>query len=192
MGGAWMSSTDAVGTSNLASDDVRLYQELVTQYRAKVYDYLCWLCGDESAAADLAAETYLKLWMSIDSLRDRRKARPFLFRIALNEYRQHARRLGREPVSIDDVDESALEALPEPVEALERAAVTRGVRLAVAQLPEIHRSVVVLHNLEGLTLREVGEVLGVPTGTAKSRLSSAFTMLRRSLRDMEEEEDGLR
>ena len=49
-----------------------------------------------------------------------------------------------------------------------------------------------LHSLEGLTLAEVGEALDVPVGTAKSRLSAAFAMLRRSLREWKEDEDGLR
>ena len=53
----------------------------------------------------------------------------------------------------------------------------------VEQLPEIHRMVVLLHSIEGLTLRETAGVLEIPPGTAKSRLNAALKMLRRTLRE---------
>ena len=57
---------------------------------------------------------------------------------------------------------------------IQRDELRHAVREAVETLPELHRTVVVLHRLEGLKLREVADVLEVPVGTVKSRLAAAF------------------
>ena len=63
------------------------------------------------------------------------------------------------------------------------AELAEAVREAIGQLPGIHRAVILLHSIEGLTLREAAAALDIPIGTAKSRLNAAFAMLRRSLRE---------
>lgn len=54
----------------------------------------------------------------------------------------------------------------------------------VDSLPDSYREVIVLHNLEGLSLNEVAQVLGIPIGTVKSRWAKAFEMLRSMLAEV--------
>jgi RNA polymerase sigma factor (sigma-70 family) len=187
-----MHSAEVAETSAKAMPDRRLYLKLVDRYHARVYDYLCWLCRDESLAEDLTAETFLRLWQHPPDATKRGSLKAYVFKAALNQYRQHLRSRGADLVGIEDTGASLADPADEPPAALERGALRRGVRQAVEKLPEIHRAVVLLHSLEGLTLREVAEALDLPLGTAKSRLAAAFAMLRRSLREWKEEEDGLR
>ena len=120
-------------------------------------------------------------------MRKRSAARAFLFKVAVNEYRQAMRKRGVEAASEEGFPDAQPDPAAEPLGAVQREELRRGVREAVAALPELHREVVVLHNLEGLKLREVAEVLDIPVGTVKSRLAAAFVMLRRSLRGWKEE-----
>ncbi len=187
-----MHSAEAAGTSAKTVPDTRLYLRLVDRYHARVYDHLCWLCRDEGLAEDLTAETFLRLWQHPPDPGKSGSLKAYVFKAALNQYRQHLRGRGADLVAIENAGDSLTDPADEPPLALERGALRRGVREAVEKLPEIHRAVVLLHSLEGLTLAEVGEALDVPVGTAKSRLSAAFAMLRRSLREWKEDEDGLR
>jgi RNA polymerase sigma-70 factor (ECF subfamily) len=61
----------------------------------------------------------------------------------------------------------------------------------VDRLPDAYRAVILLHNLEGFTLREVAEILEVPVGTAKSRLATGFATLRRLLHEWKEDSSEL-
>ena len=85
-----------------------------------------------------------------------------------------------------DEDQAALE-LPavgrysDPQASAQLGELQRQVRLAVQALPEKLRSVVVLHDLEGLAYDEIARVLGCPLGTIKSRLFNARTALKRKL-----------
>ncbi len=187
-----MHSAEAVETSEKAVTDRRLYLKLVDRYHARIYDYLWWLCRDGSLAEDLTAETFLRLWQHPPDPSKRGSLKAYVFRSALNQYRQHLRSRGREPLPLNDAGLSTPDAADGPPIVLERDELRRGVREAVEKLPEIHRAVVLLHNLEGLTLAEVAEALDIPIGTAKSRLAAAFAMLRRSLREWKEDEDGVR
>lgn len=183
---------EAADTSEKAVPDRRWYLTLVDRYHARVYDYLCWLCRDESLAEDLTAETFLRLWQHPPDASKRGSPKAYVLKVALNQYRQHLRGRGADVIPIENTGDSLADPADEPPVALERGALRRGVREAVQKLPDIHRAVILLHSLAGLTLAEVAEVLDIPTGTAKSRLAAAFTILRRSLREWKEDEDELR
>jgi RNA polymerase sigma-70 factor (ECF subfamily) len=166
-----------------ASVERRLYTKLMEQHYASVYNYLCWMARDETLAADLTAETFARLWRYLPSPREGSSLRAYVFRAALNEYRRHRGRHGEAPAPIEEAEDLPADSADEPPVALDRRELRRCVRAAVERLPETHRAVILLHGLEGFTLREVAEVLGVPIGTAKSRLGAAFEVLRRSLHE---------
>jgi RNA polymerase sigma-70 factor (ECF subfamily) len=65
---------------------------------------------------------------------------------------------------------------------LDRALTSEELRRAISQLPAISRAVVSLHYLEAMPLADIARLLGVPVGTAKSRLSAGLTRLRRLFR----------
>jgi len=184
-------STEAVGIGP-AVGHRKLYDRLVERYHARVYDYLCWLGRDEALAADLTAETFLRLWQHPPDPHRQASERAYVLRIALNQYRQHLRRPEVESVQGDDAVEGVVDAADSPPVALEREELRRGVRWAVERLPETCRAVVLLHSLQGLTLTEVAEALEIPVGTAKSRLAAAFAILRQSLGQWKEQGDAVR
>jgi RNA polymerase sigma-70 factor (ECF subfamily) len=157
-----------------------LFESLARQHYAGVYNYLCWVSRDPGLAEDLTQETFMQVWQHLPDLRRSEAARAWIYRVARNQYLQHRRRAGLETVPLDNCDDTGRTPAcdPGPQVALEREALRLGVRRAVDELPDLYREVIVLHNLEQLSLAQVAQVLGVPIGTVKSRRAKAFSALR--------------
>ena len=98
-----------------------------------------------------------------------------------------------EPVAFEDCAEAsrADATTPDPQLQLERHALRRAVRAAVDKLPDHYREVIVLHNLEGLSLAQIADVLEIPEGTVKSRRAKALSKLRHLLHEQEVGTDEL-
>jgi len=161
----------------------RLYERLARRFYAGVYNYLRWLSRDADLAKDLTQETFVQVWRHVAELRREQAAEAWIYRVARNEYLQHRRRSGLETVSLDDCAEADLAGWTglDSHMQLERQWVCQAVRSAAESLPTAYREVIALHSLEGLSISRVAQVLGIPEGTVKSRLSKAFALLRHKL-----------
>ena len=166
-----------------ATKHQRLFAVLARRFYAGVYNYLRCMSREPGLAEDLTQETFMQVWQHLADMRDPKAARAWVYRIARNEFLQHRRRTTGDTVAFEDCnldDRAALEALS-PQLNLEREELQAAVRLAVDRLTDPHREVIVLHNLEGLSLRQIAQILNVPVGTVKSRRAKAFQALRDSL-----------
>ena len=159
-----------------------LFEDLAQCFHAGVCNYLRWISRDPALAEDLTQETFMRVWRSIDDLRHERAAKAWIFRTARNQFLQQRRRSHLETVPLDDCAEADLaSAAPTSELQLERAVLRDSVARALSALSEDQREVIVLHNLEDLSLAQVADVLGLPIGTVKSRRARAFASLRRLL-----------
>lgn len=135
------------------------------------------LTGRGDLAEDLVQEAAAKALRSVPELRDAAKARAWLFKILVNCARDHFRK-SRE-WSEYDADDGPLDR-PVDSTAIERAT-TRDVRRALAEIGVSRRAAVVLIDVEGFTIAEAADILGIPPGTAASRLARARVELRERL-----------
>ncbi len=163
------------------SADARLYRRLVDEHYATVFRYLRWMTGDDATAADLTQDAFERVWRSLPDPQRPESHRAWLLKVASNVLRKQARAHPRGALA--DLSSEARSAEPPPDWRFERTETDRRVREAVDRLPAPYRAVVTLHNLQDLTLRETADVLGIPVGTAKSRLAVAFEKLRRMLHE---------
>jgi len=142
------------------------------------------LVGAEEAE-DVVQTAFVRAWDRLPKLRHPGAFKVWIRQTARRAALDELRRRGSRPAaSLDEMggqgdDVPAPDAGPEAVVASAQAA--DAVRRAVDALPEHHRSVVVLHHFDGLEVREVAEVLGVPLGTVLSRLARARETLQRKL-----------
>ncbi|GIL26086.1 RNA polymerase sigma factor [Actinocatenispora comari] len=180
------STADTSSDAELAAglrDDPAQFAAVYDRYFPVIYRYVAGRLGPQHAD-DVAAETFLVAYAKRDRFDPARGAlRPWLFGIATNVVRQHrrveARRyrlLARMPAEI------AVES-PED-RAVDRAAAGRlrpRLARALRSLPARDRDVLLLVTLGQLSYDEVGESLGIPPGTAGSRLNRARTKLRTAL-----------
>jgi RNA polymerase sigma-70 factor (ECF subfamily) len=166
------------------------FEALARRFYTGVYNYLCWISRDAGLAEDLTQETFMQIWQHPPEMRGERALKAWVFRVARNEYLQHRRRAGLDTMAFGDCAEADLADVSsaDPQLSLEREDLLRAVRGAVEKLPDQYREVIVLHNLEGLSLGQIAEVLEIPVGTVKSRRAKALSMLRHLLQEVGNDE----
>jgi RNA polymerase sigma-70 factor (ECF subfamily) len=170
--------------------DAAAFELLVHQHTASVYRLARAIVG-ETAAPDVVQEAFLAAWRDLPRLRDPDRFRPWLHRIAVNRCRSVLRARGRvREISIEGP--AGIEAAGAGTMTLSadfRSLVEARSELAMAygRLSVDHRTVLALHYAADLSIHEVAEILGVPSGTAKSRLNGALRAMRNKLG---EESDG--
>jgi len=156
--------------ARLQAGDEAALGELYDQHAGFVYGLALRIIGDKQGAEDVAQDVFVSFWQVPERYDpDRGSVRAFLGTITHRRSvdlirREEARRRRETKTSLEPkvqtgVDESAL-----------RSETTEQVRLAVAQLPAAQREALELAYFQGHTYRQVAEVLGIPEGTAKSRL----------------------
>jgi RNA polymerase sigma-70 factor (ECF subfamily) len=165
--------------------DAASFREVVEGSHETVFRLAVALVGDRDEAADVVQETYIRAWDRLGELRDGAAVVGWICRIARNV--AHDRRRGwwsriRAPL----VEEPASSVAPAPDEVFAAAETALAVRRALSRLPEKHRTVLVLRELEGMSYEEIAEALGIPVGTVESRLHRAREGLARRLARAEE------
>jgi RNA polymerase sigma-70 factor, ECF subfamily len=160
---------------------------LVTYYHSSVYNLVYGILADAADAADVTQDVFLRVFRGIRGFRRSSSLKTWLYRVSVRQALNHRRwcwRHHRQQVSIDaDVQErGAIHELENgeatPFEKCATHEMQIKVRQALAQVPAVFRSAVILRDLEGLSYEEVAEVLEVSVGTVKSRILRGRRMLK--------------
>lgn len=158
--------------------DREAFGELIRRNQREVIGLVYRMCGDMELAEDAAQEAFLRAWQHLPGYRPEAPFRNWLYRIAAN-FALGILRRGQEATEIDELPLPAPE--DEPEDAVETAERQEYVRRAVLALPAASRAVLVLREYEGLSYKEISEVLNIPIGTVMSRLNYARSKLRELL-----------
>ena len=135
----------------------------------------------EADAEDLTQEIFVALYQSLPSFRGESSLATWSYRVALNHCLKHAAKAKLITVPYDDAREQPAPDRLGPAYQSARRELSGQLNSALADLSPGHRDAVILHELHEMTYAECAAVLGVPVGTVKSRLSTAFRRLRVSL-----------
>jgi len=169
--------------ARVAGGDRAALTALYERHHRPLFGYLATLLGDRSAAEEALQDTMLAVWNGAGRFEGRSRVSTWLFGIARRQALTRLRR--RRPEAVDD---GWLAAVADPRPGPEEQAVAHlegeRVAAAVARLSPVHREVLVLAFWQGLTQPELVEVLGVPVGTVKSRLSNARKALLRIMAEV--------
>jgi RNA polymerase sigma-70 factor (ECF subfamily) len=171
-------------------DDEAAFGQLVRRWEGPIQRLCERMTGDAHTAQDLAQETFVRVFARRKEYQGEGKFSTWLWRIALNLcYDELRRRHRREKNSFESeggepltVLEAFTAADPAPDKLLAERERSWMVRRALDQLPEIYRAVLVLRHYEDLKFREIADVLGVPEGTVKSRMTEALSQFGRLLK----------
>ena len=181
-----MDTDEAALIERCRGGDLAAFEPLVEKYRQRVYRLAYNVLRDPEEAWDVAQDAFIRAFQALPSFRGESAFYTWLFRIVMNvardRARQHAARgraFGTERVDEKDWDRILVDQGVAPdanaTQVEERERIVR----ALATLSEPHRAIIMLSDLEGLSYREIAEVLNIPMGTVMSRLHNA----RRRLRD---------
>ncbi|MEM7249046.1 MAG: sigma-70 family RNA polymerase sigma factor [Acidobacteriota bacterium] len=176
--------------ATLDGDD-HAFAELFQRYRERVYRIAFRFTRDHDEAMDLTQTTFIKVHQRLSSYREESAFATWLSRIATNCGIDHVRAKKRQAkVNLDDAPELTDQVLPEEGQAgprlgpgaqYEQAELGKAIQRAVDDLSEKHRSVFVLHCVEGTPYKEIASILDISIGTVMSRLFHARRYLRKSL-----------
>jgi len=158
------------------------FQQLVDRQYAPLYRFALSLSKSEADAADLTQQTFF-LWASKGGqLRDRSKAKSWLFTTLYREFLSRRRHEVRFPkVELDDVREEEM-SISSNVNAFDSATVLQALR----EVEEPFRAPLTLFYLDQFSYQEIADILEVPIGTVMSRLSRGKALLRQRLLSKEE------
>jgi RNA polymerase sigma-70 factor (ECF subfamily) len=162
----------------LSSGEPTAFEALLRMHEAMVARTALRLTGNRQDAQDAAQEVFLRLHRSLGRIDDSRNLSGWLYRVTANVCRDILRKR-RNTDSLED----AQPAVPSCTEAeIGRAQQLRLVQDALRALPEKERAAVTLRDIEGLSTREVADILGSSEATVRSQISAARLKIRKMLR----------
>lgn len=177
--------------------DKHAFGTLVERYADRVYAVCRRWVGDRAIAEEVAQEAFVAAWRALPGFRGDARFHSWLMRIVVNKCRNHhtyrtRRAHGRHDPLVTDDDKPTLQLVhggPGADASTHRTDASALLERALDRLDEDQRSVLVLRDLEDLTYDEIGEMLGVPRGTVKSRLHRARAALADVLETLAGPED---
>lgn len=158
--------------------DVDAYEVLVHRHRTRIYRIALRMLGDPHDAEDVAQDVLIQVWSSLAGFAGTSAFTTWLYRIVVNRCTNHVRRR-RWTRPVSEQDHPAVAGAEDTAVARQRA---RATMAAVAALPPDQRAVIVLHQLEGLSYREVAAVVNVSEDAVRGRLYRARVNLVEALR----------
>lgn len=166
--------------------DQAAFRELFDSYHRRAFAIAIGVVKNEEEALDIVQEAFIKVHKHIHNFQGSSSFYTWLYRIVMNLSIDHIRRSKKareldydDRIGRDGAGAVGAEALtpkvgaPNPGKAVLRRELAVAIQEALDQLPEYHRAVIVLREIEGLSYEEMSEVLEVPKGTIMSRLFHA-------------------
>lgn len=179
---------------NLAmNDDARAFEELFRRYKRRLLGFFYGLVLNSEGARDCVQETFLRLWQKRHQFAHKGRFSAYLFQIAKNHFLDNSRSR-KSHIDVQRI------CGPEPAESFHQVSLSSGgyneavvneirgaVSEAMARLPEIHRLVYVLSEEQGMSYKDIADILECPVGTVSSRKVEAVKKLRKLLRPLRDE-----
>ena len=186
-----MSELERTLLRRLRDRDERAFRELIESHRDKVYNITFRMLNNRAEAEDVAQEVFITVFKTIETFREESKFSTWLYRVTVNHCKNRIKYLARRhDRDRDELDETSREQnsangapirIAQPDRALASAQMEELLRVAIAELEEDHRTVVVLRDVEDLSIEEICAITGWPDGTVKSKLHRARLVLRKRM-----------
>jgi RNA polymerase sigma-70 factor (ECF subfamily) len=180
----------------ILSGDTESFAAIVSEYKGLVFHVVQSMVSDRMQQEDLAQDIFIRLFESLGRFRLQCSLATWISRIAYNMCLNYLRRSKSHPQDNPDYrtgqkslyegkeikrDYMVTVDSPTPHSVICQKELATAVTEAIERLPSTYRLVIALHYLEGFTLPELGESLGMPVGTIKSHLFRARGMLKKDL-----------
>ncbi|MCS7250551.1 MAG: sigma-70 family RNA polymerase sigma factor [candidate division WOR-3 bacterium] len=169
------------------------FEMLISRYEKKIYNLAYRLLNNEEDAAEVLQETLIRAYRFLKKFQERSSFYTWLYRIAVNvALRKLKKRAKEEKVLSLDQNVTGYEDIPQeipdetqnPEVIYERKKIQEAVRKALAEIPENYRSVIFLRDVEGLSNKEVAEILKLSVAAVKSRLHRGRLFLKEKLKHL--------
>jgi RNA polymerase sigma-70 factor, ECF subfamily len=177
-----MTTETLASRSDLLDDADGAIRQLYAHHAKALHGYVRRFCPDGASTDDIVQETFIRAWLHLPQLRaDGRPIRPWLFRVARNLLTDADRAARSRPVTVPASPDEA----PGDDSGLGQVLDRQLVCDALQHLSPAHRTVLVETFYRGGSTATIARQLGIPNGTARSRLHYALDALRRHLQDQD-------
>ncbi len=161
-------------------DQELLFRELIQQHQKRLYRFVIKYIDQPEDAADITQQAFVEAARTIASFRGDSKLSTWLFGIAMNMVRNY---LSRAPHRVykfetDEVLGSVASSEPDPSDSLEQKQILEMVEIAFSDLPEEMSEVLGLVAIDEISYQDAADILSIPLGTVRSRVSRARAVLR--------------
>jgi RNA polymerase sigma-70 factor (ECF subfamily) len=168
-------------------DSEEAFRTLVERYKSRMLNVITRYIGDRERAYDLTQEVFMRVFIHRRRYRRSGKFSTWIYTIAVNLAKNEIRRKVRlnKVIPVDTVTEMneagtiyLTDTAPGADEAVAQRDLSRVVREAIDRLPAKYREVLILRDIQDLSYTEIGEILGIPGGTVRSRINRARLALK--------------
>jgi RNA polymerase sigma-70 factor (ECF subfamily) len=172
--------------------DLAAFDELIRRYQERIYATVYHMTANHEDANDLAQESFIKAYHALRSFKGDSSFFTWLYRIAINKTINFLKqKKNRVHMSLNDLDFNAehdpilvsLISEKTPRREINLAELQERLNIALQKLSHVHRLVVTLHDLQGLSHEEISRIMDCNTGTVRSRLFYARQQLQAYLSD---------
>lgn len=169
----FMDETELIRLSQAGHGEA--FGQLVERYKTKVFSLAYGLTRDRATADDLAQEIFIKVYFALPKFRFQSEFGTWLYRVAVNHIRDYLRKSKhrRRDLPLEKVPEIRMATENRSGEVGREEELREVVLRAVDRLPEKHRVILTLRDVQGFSYEEIGRVLGLSPGTVDSRLFRA-------------------
>ena len=168
----------------LLAGEADAFERFVGHFRSKVFRYSWLICGQPDDAEEVAQETLLRVFQSLNQLRDPERIRPWVYRIARNACLMQRRKsvfAPAEEIPLDAAPQEASDEAPLPDLALLQNELRAVLDRVILELPPSLRPVVLLRDLEELSTGETAQILELSPDVVKTRLHRGRQAMRQKL-----------
>ena len=173
---------DSICLKALAKGNHSLFPNLVERWQTRLINFFYRSTQNRTDAEDLAQETFLDLYRSAASYRNKGTFSAFIFTLARRRLIDRYRKQARRPLDFFDPNDSLIQQQSEPVDM--SSEIEDAFHRALAALPENQRSALLLLQQQGLSYDEIAETLNTNISSVKTWIHRARTHLRQTLKDL--------
>ena len=182
--------TDGVLIQLILAGEQSAFEMLVSRYQRPLFNFLCHFLRNSEMACDILQDVFVKLYVSLPTLRTDQPLKPWLFQVARNHSLDELRRkhpicFSQLEIAEEEGDVSPVALLPDthplPEEIAEHHELQQILRQAINGLPLKFRQVVLLRYTGRFSFSEIATLLDMPQATAKTYFQRAKPLLRRAL-----------
>ncbi|HEY0096701.1 MAG TPA: sigma-70 family RNA polymerase sigma factor [Archangium sp.] len=189
-----MATDDLTLVKRVRDGDQRAFKLLVERYQRKVYAVALGMLKDKEEAMDVSQEAFVKVYKYLDHFKGDSSFYTWLYRITVNICIDVMRRKNSAGGEMEEFDESAPMDLSEarigalgsrlgtnPQKSALRRELAEKIQEALASVPEKHRAILLLREVEGMSYEDLSRTLDIPKGTVMSRLFHARAKVQKIL-----------
>lgn len=180
-----MNISDEILVQQAQQGNERAFAQLVERYQERIFNVCFRIVGDFHDAEEATMDAFLACYRSLTTFEGRSGFSTWLYRIAI---RCAYKRRGKRPPESVHIDELEISGDHSPYKRLRQKEISKAIEQVMETLPDRLKEVTILHFLEGLSYRDIAEILECPIGTVGSRINAARSCMQQRLGHLIEEQ----